>query len=217
MTLRPRRDERTFYDRHALRYDRRWRDYQRATHEMLLTHLPGTFRRVVDVGCGTGTLLRTLQTRYPDAEGIGIDASGAMLRVARRKLADLGTQLHDGEACRLPLGNHSVDLLTLASVLHYLRRPSRALVEARRVLQPGGTVGIVDYVLRAGTDSLLDGLIRLYDPGHVRCRGIEELSRITTLAGFTLTHTQLFPIDHLLGGVLILARAPVYITSSTAS
>jgi len=197
-----------FYDRQARGYDRRWQRYQATTHQALLAHLDGSFRRVLDVGCGTGALLRRLLERYPEAEGIGLDVSSAMLDVARRRLAGHHARLRRADARRIPLPGHSVDLLTLASVVHYVRRPSTVLLEACRVLRPGGMLGIVDYVLHAGTGSLLDELIRLYDPGHARCRGSEELSRLITRAGFTITHTEQFPIDRIFGGVLVLARAP---------
>ncbi|MGH2344561.1 MAG: class I SAM-dependent methyltransferase [Chloroflexota bacterium] len=204
---------RRFYDRQASSYDRRWRHYQATTHHVLLAHLNGSFRSVLDVGCGTGTLLEHLLEQYPAAEGIGLDASSPMLDVARRRLAGYAARLRRADAQRLPLPRHSVDLVTLTSVLHYLRRPSAALHEAIRVLRPGGTVGIVDYVLSAGTSSLLDGLIRLYDPGHARCRGIEELCRFTTRAGFRVAHAESFPIDRLFRGVLVVARAPMVDTT----
>ena len=199
---------RGFYERQAAAYDRRWRRYQAATHEALLAHLEGRYRRVLDAGCGTGTLLLRLLERHPDAEGIGLDTSGGMLDIARRKLAGRRARLYRADARRIPLPRDRVDLLTLASVLHYLRRPSAALGEAYRVLRPGGTLAIVDYVTRAGTGSLLDGLIRLYDPGHVRCRDARELGACTAAAGFRITHVGQFPIDGIFRGVLIVARAP---------
>jgi SAM-dependent methyltransferase len=58
----------------------------------------------------------------------------------------------------------------VASVVHYLKRPSIACAEVRRVLRPGGTLVMVDYVPRGGWGSVMDGLIRLYDRGHVRSR-----------------------------------------------
>ncbi|HVA91800.1 MAG TPA: class I SAM-dependent methyltransferase [Chloroflexota bacterium] len=198
-----------FYDRQAAGYDRRWAHYQRTTHDMLLAHLHGPFHHVLDVGCGTGTLLQRLLTRYPEADGLGIEASREMLCVARRRLAGRGVRLLLANAHRIPLPARSVDLLTLASVLHYFSSPSMALVEARRVLQSGGTLGLVDYVLHGGANSVLDGLIRLYDPAHARCRGLQELSRLTTHAGFTIIHARQFPIDRIFEGVVILARAPI--------
>ncbi|MGH2409365.1 MAG: class I SAM-dependent methyltransferase [Chloroflexota bacterium] len=200
---------RRFYDRQASSYDRRWRHYQAATHQALLARLNGSFHRVLDVGCGTGTFLERLLERYPAAEGIGVDTSDGMLAVARRRLAGYDADLRRADACWLPLPRHSVDLVTLASVLHYLRCPSAALREAGRVLRPGSTVGIVDYVPRTGTGSFLDGLIRLYDPGHARCRGLDELCRLTIHAGLTVIHAESFPIDHLFRGELVLARAPI--------
>ena len=71
-----------------------------------------------------------------------------MLAVARANLEAPGlrhVQVRHGDIYALPYPNASADLVTIHQVLHYLDDPGRALVEAARVLKPGGRLMIVDF------------------------------------------------------------------------
>jgi ArsR family transcriptional regulator len=112
----------------------------------LLRLLPeGRVGRVLDIGTGTGRMLEVLAPRID--QGLGIDASRAMLALARVRLAKpefshVGVRLADMYA--LPLRDASFDIVLLQMVLHYAEDPGKAVAEARRVLAPGGTVIVVD-------------------------------------------------------------------------
>jgi ubiquinone/menaquinone biosynthesis C-methylase UbiE len=100
--------------------------------------------QVLDVGCGTGIQL----ARYQQARCrvSGIDASPAMLAVARRRLGDTAS-LQLGDATRLPYPDQAFDLVLASTVLHELSPGARAaaLGEIRRVLRPGGRVLLTDF------------------------------------------------------------------------
>ncbi len=193
------------YDRWAPGYDRGWRHYTDATLGRLLDHLDlHAYQDALDVGCGTGTLLLRLLERRPTLHAVGIDPSAGMLAVARAKLAGRGVDLRQGNAYSLPLPAHSVDLVMMANMLHYVARPSLACAEARRVLRPGGALAVVDYAPRGDLGNVTDGLIRLYDHGHVRAHGLTELRAILTHAGFRVKRAERFPIDRFCYGVLAL-------------
>src|SRR5690242_14904862 len=86
----------------AADYDRRWRFYIDATTRETLARL--TLRaeeRVLDVGCGTGELLKRLRATHRDAHLAGIDPVPEMLAVAQAKLAP-GVDLRVGWADGLP-------------------------------------------------------------------------------------------------------------------
>jgi len=196
------------YDRWAATYERRWRHYTDVTLGVLLAHLAADrYGAILDVGCGTGTLLARLHDQEPQAHVHGIDVSAGMLDRARVTLRGVNGDLWHGTADRLPLADRSVDLVTMASVLHYLRRPSAACVEARRVLRPGGVLAIVDYRPHVGAGSVTDGLIRLYDRGHVRSRDVREAHAILSAAGLVVTHAHTFAIDRAFNGILVLAAS----------
>ena len=197
------------YERWAPDYDRRWRRYTDVTLGVLLDHLVlDRAPDILDVGCGTGTLLARLRGRAPQAHLLGVDVNPAMLRIARAKLEGLAVDLRHGTAYHLPVADRAVDVVTMASVVHYLKRPSIACAEVRRVLRPGGTLVMVDYVPRGGGGSVMDGLIRLYDRGHVRGRDLHETQAMLRWAGLVVTRASSFAIDRLCHGILVTASAP---------
>lgn len=100
----------------------------------------------LDLGTGTGRMLELFAGHYDRA--VGIDASTAMLAVARANIdrAGLaGVQVRQGDIYNLPTPRDSFDLVTIHQVLHYLDEPGRAVAEAARVLRPGGRLLIVDF------------------------------------------------------------------------
>ncbi len=103
-------------------------------------------RSLLDLGTGTG---RMLQLLGPRAERIvGLDASYAMLSVARANLERAGltgVELRQGDIYAPPLVRESFDLVVVHQVLHYLDEPARALAQAARLVAPGGRLLLVDF------------------------------------------------------------------------
>ncbi len=101
--------------------------------------------RVLDVGTGTGRLLELLGPRAESA--LGVDASRAMLALARARLAGLdlpGCAVRLGDMYRLGLPAGGFDLAVLQMVLHHAEDPAAALAEAARCLRPGGRLLVVE-------------------------------------------------------------------------
>lgn len=107
-------------------------------------------RRILDAGCGAGPLSAALRDR--GAVVTGVDASAAMLALARRRLGD-DVALHRADLSdRLPFPDASFDDVTASLVLHYLEDWGPALAEMRRVLRPGGRlIASVDHPFVAYT------------------------------------------------------------------
>lgn len=99
---------------------------------------------VLDVGCGTGIQLACYQ--QAGCRVTGIDASPAMLAVARHRLGT-GASLTVGDASRMPYPERAFDLVLAATVLHEMAREVRtaALGEMKRVLRPGGRILLIDF------------------------------------------------------------------------
>lgn len=125
-----------------------------AIEERLLGIVPQTgVHRLLDIGTGTGRLLELLAPRV--AQAMGVDASKAMLALARARLARAGLS-HCGvrlaDMYRLPFADESFDLAVLQMVLHYAEDPAGVIAEASRVLRPGGTLIVADLAAHSRTD-----------------------------------------------------------------
>ncbi|HEU5473422.1 MAG TPA: methyltransferase domain-containing protein [Actinophytocola sp.] len=101
--------------------------------------------RVVEIGCGPGPVARSLAVWPGVGEVVGIDPSPVFIEKAR----ELGARLPNltfmtGDAQALPLPDASVDVAVFHTVLCHVADPALALVEAMRVLRPGGSVAIFD-------------------------------------------------------------------------
>jgi ArsR family transcriptional regulator len=125
-----------------------------AVEEALLSLVPESrVGRLLDVGTGTGRLLELLAPRVGQA--LGIDASKAMLALARARLARAGLShcaVRLADMYRLPLPDQSFDLAVVQMVLHYAEDPAGVLAEAARVLRPGGTLIVADLAAHDRSD-----------------------------------------------------------------
>jgi SAM-dependent methyltransferase len=113
----------------------------------LLGITPG--ERVLDIGCGSGAVTRTLARRVaPGGRAVGMDASAALLEVARElaNKAGLGATIEfkEGDCRALPFPDASFDAVVAATTLSHVPDPARALAEMVRVTRPGGRVGVFD-------------------------------------------------------------------------
>lgn len=103
-------------------------------------------RRFLDLGTGTGRMLQLIAPRA--ARSVGLDASHAMLSVARANLEKAGLtriELRQGDIYAPPFPPDAFDLIITHQVLHYLDDPARAIREAARLLAPGGRLLVVDF------------------------------------------------------------------------
>jgi ubiquinone/menaquinone biosynthesis C-methylase UbiE len=133
------------YARAAEHYDEKWAFYVEATTRETLRRLPMTSgARVLDVGCGTGELMRRLRAKYPHALLAGLDPVAEMLAVARDKLSG-NEDLRTGYADALPWGAGTFDVVVSCNMFHYISHPVEALREMGRVLRPGGSLVLTDW------------------------------------------------------------------------
>jgi ubiquinone/menaquinone biosynthesis C-methylase UbiE len=106
-------------------------------------------QRVLDIGCGTGTLAILNKRLHPDVELVGIDPDPKALARARQKAAQAGVaiQFDQGFGDDLPYPEASFDRVFSSFMFHHLPldEKSTTLRAARRVLKPGGTFHMLDF------------------------------------------------------------------------
>jgi ubiquinone/menaquinone biosynthesis C-methylase UbiE len=106
-------------------------------------------QRVLEIGCGTGNLALLVGLLHPDAEVMGLDPDPKALARARRKAErrSLPLRFDHGFAQELPYADASFDRVLSALMFHHLGPDEKAsaLREVRRVLEPGGSVHLVDF------------------------------------------------------------------------
>ncbi len=106
--------------------------------------------RVLDVGCGSGVVTRAIARRVaPTGRALGVDASPALLTVARELAVKDGLEavieLREGDCRALPFDDGSFDAVVAATVLAHVPGAERAVTEMVRVTRPGGRVGVFDF------------------------------------------------------------------------
>lgn len=104
--------------------------------------------RVLDLGCGTGDLLKIFSGEIKNAELTGLDFSPEMLRGAEKKLAGLkNIRLIRGNALELPFESSSFDCVSISFSLRNMADYGRVISEIKRVLRKGGVICCVDSFL----------------------------------------------------------------------
>jgi ubiquinone/menaquinone biosynthesis C-methylase UbiE len=96
--------------------------------------------RVIDVGCGTGSLTFTLPEIANVASVTGIDLTEAYVEFVRARNIDRRINFEPADARSLPFEDNSFDRASSMLVLQFIPDAGRAVAEMRRVVRPGGTV-----------------------------------------------------------------------------
>lgn len=138
--------------------ERYFRAAEALTQHVLASAGVADGRRILDVGCGFGGTLDYLDGHYRDCRLVGLNIDVRQMRWARRLLAERTEGEASGEpisflaadGCTLPVADASLDhVLAIECLFHF---PSRRAFfrEAARVLRPGGTLALSDFLMAPG-------------------------------------------------------------------
>jgi SAM-dependent methyltransferase len=145
------------FDRWAATYDRSvlqpllYTPVQQTALSLAAHHCP-TPGRVLDVGCGTGALLRQAAQRFPQARLVGIDPAPRMVTAASQA-TPAGLPIHFLHACaeHLPFADGSFDLAISTLSFRHWNDQATGIAQIRRVLIAGGVLTLADdFAVRAG-------------------------------------------------------------------
>lgn len=126
--------------------------------------------RVLDVGCGTGSLSFCLARNAEIGSVRGLDFSSVYIDHAQRQNQDARLEFQVGDACALPFPDASFDHALALLVLNFIPESERAVREMRRVTRPGGTVAAATWDSRGG----LVAYRLFYDTAAMLLRGADE-------------------------------------------
>ncbi|MDJ0571820.1 MAG: methyltransferase domain-containing protein [Pleurocapsa sp. MO_192.B19] len=128
--------------KHALPPNEDW------NREAVIKAITGNPRKIIDLGCGTGSTTIMLKQAFPDVEVVGLDLSPQMLVMAEYKAEQAGLDIQwlHGLAEATNFGNGEFDVVTASLLLHETpTHISQAILkEGFRLLKPGGQVIILD-------------------------------------------------------------------------
>ncbi|MEM7769426.1 MAG: methyltransferase domain-containing protein [Cyanobacteria bacterium P01_A01_bin.37] len=158
----------------------------------VIDHVKGHPRRILDLGCGTGSTTLLLKKAYPNAEVIGLDLSPFMLVIADQKAqqANLSVEFCQGNAEATGFSDESFDLVT-ASLLFHETPPAIAqniLYDCFRLLKPGGEVIILD-----GDQSVLRQtawLTEIFEEPYIKAYASGSTDAWMGRAGFDAIRTE---------------------------
>lgn len=144
-------------------------------------------QRVLDVGCGTGSLVVLIKRLHPDVDVVGLDPDPKALARGRRKAerAGVSIQFEQGFADELPFPGASFDRVFSSFMFHHLPPDEKAKTvrEVQRVLKPGGFLHLLDF---EGPEASRDGFLarRLHASHRLRDNAEGRILTLMSQAGF---------------------------------
>jgi ubiquinone/menaquinone biosynthesis C-methylase UbiE len=151
--------------------------------------------RILDVCCGTGSVILSFKERFPNILAVGYDFSHGMLLRAHEKGESRSLILIEGDAATLPFDDDTFDVVSCSHALYELKGPARkaVLLEMRRVVKPDGTVLIMEHEVPTSPLVKLLFYIRLLTMGPDDFReflkqGVAPFRQV--FSDVTLSHTK---------------------------
>ena len=151
--------------------------------------------RVLDICCGTGSVVLAFARKSPDIQSVGYDFSLGMLHKAKEKDLSGQTLFINGDAARLSFVDDCFDVVCCSHALYELKNQvrTRALLEMKRVVKPNGLVLIMEHEVPRKRFIKMLFYIRMLSMGPKDSRefvkqGIAPFKKI--FANVTLLHTM---------------------------
>lgn len=194
--------------------------FDRARQELISSASIEPHHRILDIGCGTGSLVVMLKRQFPAVQVVGLDPDAKALSRARIKVARaaISAQLDQGFADELPYEDRSFDRVLSSFMFHHLREQERekTLREVLRVLKPGGSLHLLDFV----TDNASHGFFHRLFQSHARMKDNQDGAILEAMGHAGLTNAMKVKEGSMLFGLLrtscYRASAPVANSSHIA-
>ena len=147
--------------------------------------------QALEIGCGTGAIARTLAVWPGIRSVVGVDPSPVLIEKGRVLAAGIDNlSFREGDGQRLAFPDSSFDLVVAHRVLSHIPAPEPVLVEAFRVLRPGGSLAVFDgdyatITVALGDPDPLQTCVRAFAPAYITDAWIaRRLPAMVRAAGF---------------------------------
>ena len=179
-----------------------WLGFDRARQDLISQANIKPDQHILDVGCGTGTFVLLLKRQYASLQVTGLDPDPKALHRAKTKVtrAGVSVQLDLGYADELPYKEQSFDRVLSSFMFHHLEGEDRekSLKEVLRVLKPGGSFHLLDFVASHASHGFFHRLIHSH--AQLKDNTHERLLQLMSRAG--LTNAEKVKEDSMFFGLL---------------
>ena len=180
------------FNKQAEKYDTSdYSQYPRECYPFVLNTINNIpFNKVLDLGCGTGVILKEISSINSDVELFGLDLSENMIAKATQRLGTTAN-LSVGDAENLPYADNTFDLVCCVESFHHYPNPKKALSEINRVLKNGGLFLLCDTWTRSPIRQILNFFIRFSSDGDVHIYSENEISKLLKVTRFEMVSWNL--------------------------
>lgn len=140
--------------------------------------------KVLDVGCGTGTILSEL-SKNDKINLAGVDLSENMINIAKKTLNDK-VELKIGDSEKLPWKDNTFDAVICTDSFHHYPNPEKVLIEMARVLLPKGHLIIGDPWAMSPIRQLMNLSLKYSKKGDFRIYSQSEINKLFIKCGFNM-------------------------------
>lgn len=142
---------------------------------------------LLDVGCGTGSLIRQLENRYKRWKFFGIDLSEKMLGICERYKSDRQC-FFKASSEKIPFDEKTFKVVTCTDSFHHYVNPQKAMEEMYRVLEKDGHLVMSEIWLPFIARKVTNLFLKVFNTGDVKIYGKSELTKLMREAGFRTVH-----------------------------
>lgn len=167
--------------------------YLRKSQDALIVLLPlAPNITFLDIGCGTGWAVGQVAKQvYEKGEFYGVDLSPKMVEKAKENFRDKNNfHFIQANSESIPLGNDLFDLIICTNSFHHYLHPEMAMKEIHRLLKKGGRIYILDPTADSWIIKVIDKMIKLLEPEHVKMYSTKEFKGLMLEAGLNYIETR---------------------------
>lgn len=164
-------------------FDKQYRDIRRTRKIMKIIDLP-TAGNVIDISCGGGRLLKSIENKNTTLKLFGIDITPGFLAL-HPELSQI--KFFTAEASQIPFPNNTFDLTICSLSIHHYKNLTAVLEEIKRVTKTNGHIYLIDIIPNKSWSQKIYNFIKCHEPYHFeKFYSITELTKLIFTSKLTI-------------------------------